>query len=105
MVDSALDYKIDMFASLDFAHAYQTCQKCALAPSIITVAHDCDKEHLLEESSATLMTHHYAAVYVSFRNVYYLDDIKVNCILYSNCLFLGSHQPVSYTHLTLPTNR
>ena len=35
---STLDYKIDMFASLDFAHAYQTCQKCALALSIITVA-------------------------------------------------------------------
>lgn len=33
-----MDYKIDMFASLDFAHAYQTCQKCALALSIITVA-------------------------------------------------------------------
>ena len=35
-----LDYKIDMFASSLFAHAYQTCQKCALALSIITVAHD-----------------------------------------------------------------
>ena len=35
-----MDYKIDMFASLDFAHAYQTCQKCALALSIITVAHN-----------------------------------------------------------------
>ena len=38
MLHTTLDYKIDMFASLDFAHAYQTCQKCALALSIITVA-------------------------------------------------------------------
>ena len=36
---STLDYKIDMFASLDFAHAYQTCQKCALALSIISRLH------------------------------------------------------------------
>ena len=46
---STLDYKIDMFASLDFAHAYQTCQKCALALSIITVAqHGCYEEKDLQ---------------------------------------------------------
>ena len=66
---STLDYKIDMFASLDFAHAYQTCQKYALALSIITVAWNTALQGLLHRKTKktfkvvvfryTEMTHHY----------------------------------------------
>ena len=66
---STLDYKIDMFASLDFAHAYQTCQKCALALSIITVARNTALQGLPKKTKKTYkvvvvfcfneMTHHY----------------------------------------------